>query len=53
MVVKSQRRRLEGPRNRWKENIKMHYKEIGCEGLVWMKLAQFKFEQEVLPIASQ
>lgn len=27
-------------RCRWKTNIKTHFKEIGCEGVEWIHLAQ-------------
>jgi hypothetical protein len=28
------------PRHRWEDNIKMGFKEIGCEGVNWSHLAQ-------------
>lgn len=35
------------PRHRWEDNIKMNVNEIGCEGLVWFRLVQGKFNGEV------
>jgi hypothetical protein len=32
---------LEGPRRRW-ENIKMDIQEVGCGGLDWFELAQYR-----------
>jgi hypothetical protein len=28
------------PRHRWEDNIKMDLKEVGCEGMDWIELAQ-------------
>jgi hypothetical protein len=28
------------PRRRWEDNIKMDLKEVGCEGMDWIELAQ-------------
>jgi hypothetical protein len=28
------------PRQRWKDNIKMDLKEVGCGGMDWIELAQ-------------
>ena len=33
-------RPLGRPRHRWKDNIKMDLKEVGCEGMDWIDLAQ-------------
>jgi hypothetical protein len=33
-------RPLARPRNRWEEDIKIDHKEVGCEGMDWIKLAQ-------------
>lgn len=30
---------LENLKQRWKDNIKMYIKEIGCEGMDWIQLA--------------
>ena len=27
-------------RSRWKDNIKMNFQEVECEGTVWIELAQ-------------
>jgi hypothetical protein len=34
------KRRLERPRRRWVENIKMDLREIGWDGMNWVDLAQ-------------
>jgi hypothetical protein len=36
------RRSLRRPRRRWVDNIKMDVREIGCDGMDWIKLAQDK-----------
>jgi hypothetical protein len=28
------------PRRRWEYNVKMDPQEVGCEGMVWIELAQ-------------
>ena len=28
------------PRRKWKDNIKMDFQEMGCEGMDWIDLAQ-------------
>jgi len=33
-------RPLERPRHRWEDNIKMILREVGCEGMDWIDLAQ-------------
>ena len=33
-------RSLGRPRRRWEDNIKMDLKEVGCEGMEWIELAQ-------------
>jgi hypothetical protein len=41
LVVKHERNRLLGrPRHRWEDTIKMDLKEIGCEGVDLINLAQ-------------
>jgi len=35
-----EKRRLERPRRRWENNIKMDLKEVGCGGMNWVELAQ-------------
>jgi hypothetical protein len=32
--------RMERPKRRWEDNIKIALKDLGCEGVVWFKLAQ-------------
>jgi hypothetical protein len=34
------KRPLGRPRRRWVDNIKMHLREIGCDGRNWIELAQ-------------
>ena len=34
------KRPLGRPRLRWEDNIKMDFKEVGCGGMNWIKLAQ-------------
>jgi len=34
------KRPLGRPRNRWKDNIKMDFQEVGCEGIDWNVVAQ-------------
>jgi len=34
------KRPLGRPRRRWEDNIKMDLKEVGCEGVDWIELAQ-------------
>ena len=33
---------LRSPRHRWKDNIKMNLQEVGCEGMDWIDLAQYR-----------
>jgi hypothetical protein len=41
LVVKPEGKRPLGrPRFRWEDNIKMDLKEVGCEGVDWIDLAQ-------------
>jgi hypothetical protein len=30
------------PRRRWKDNIKMDLQEVGCGGIDWIDLAQYR-----------
>ena len=34
------KKQLGRPRRRWKDNIKMCLREVGCEGMDWIELAQ-------------
>jgi hypothetical protein len=34
------KRPLERPRRRWKDNIKMDFRELGIDGANWIRLAQ-------------
>jgi hypothetical protein len=34
------KRQLGRPRRRWKDDIKMDVKEVGCGGMDWIELAQ-------------
>jgi hypothetical protein len=38
--ISDRKRPLERPRRRWKDNIIMNIREIGCGGEDWMHLAQ-------------
>ena len=41
LVGKSEGKRPHGrPRRRWKDNIKMDLRDVGCEGMDWIELAQ-------------
>jgi hypothetical protein len=40
LIERPQRSRPLGmPRRRWKDNVKMNLREIGCEGVDWTELA--------------
>ena len=41
-------RTLGRPRRRWEDNIKMDLKEVGCEGMDWIDLAQDRDRWRVL-----
>jgi hypothetical protein len=36
------KRLLERPRHRWEDNIKMDLQEVGCGGMDWNELAQYR-----------
>jgi hypothetical protein len=41
LMGKPERKRLLGrPRRRWEDNIKMDVKQVGCEGMDWIELAE-------------
>jgi hypothetical protein len=42
VVTYQRKRRLGKPRCRWKVDIKIDHKDIGCEELEWIKLAQYR-----------
>jgi hypothetical protein len=35
-------RPLGRPRRRWEDNIRMDFQEVGCRGMDWIELAQYK-----------
>jgi hypothetical protein len=36
------KRPLGGPRSRWEDNINMDLQEVGCGGMDWIELAQYR-----------
>jgi hypothetical protein len=42
------KRPLGRPGRRWKDNIKMAVREVGCEGMDWINLAQDRGRQRAL-----
>jgi len=36
------KRPLGRPRRRWEDNIKMDIQEVGCRGVDWIELAQYR-----------
>jgi hypothetical protein len=42
------KRPLGRPRRRWVDNIKMDRREIGCDGMDWIDLAQDRDQRRVL-----
>jgi hypothetical protein len=42
------KRTLGRPRHRWMDNIKMDLREIGCDGMDWIDLAQDRDQWRVL-----
>jgi hypothetical protein len=42
------KRPLGRPRGRWEDNIKMDLREVGCEGMDWMELAQDRDKNEMV-----
>jgi len=36
------KRPLGRPRHRWEDNIKMDLQEVGCGGMDWIELAQYR-----------
>lgn len=38
VLIGNLKRPLGGPRGRWEDNIKMHFKEIGLESTDWLNL---------------
>jgi hypothetical protein len=41
------KRPLERSRQEWEDNIKIYFKETGCEGMGWMQLAAVRFQRRV------
>jgi hypothetical protein len=37
-----------GPRHRWEDNTGMDLREMGCEGMEWMKLAHNRDQRQSL-----
>jgi hypothetical protein len=49
LVGKPERRRSLGrPRRRWLDNIKMHLRGIGLNGMIWIDLAQDRDQWKAL-----
>jgi hypothetical protein len=49
LVGKPERKRPLGrPRCRWVDNIKMDLREIGCDGVDWIVLAQYRDQWRAL-----
>ena len=48
MVEKPERKRLENPRSRWKDNIKINLQRIRCDGVQSIDLVQDKHKWRVL-----
>jgi hypothetical protein len=42
------KRPLGRPRRRWEDNIKMDLREIGVDGVNWIRLAQYRVQWRVL-----
>jgi hypothetical protein len=42
------KRPLRRPRDRWVDNIKMDLREIGCDGVYWIDMAQDRNQWRVL-----
>jgi hypothetical protein len=43
LVEKSKGKKPHGrPRRRWQDNIKMDLQEVGCVGMNWIELAQYR-----------
>jgi len=38
------KRPLWRPRSRWEDNIKTGLKEVGCDGVEWARLAQYRVQ---------
>jgi hypothetical protein len=49
LVVKPEGKRpLERPRRRWVHNVKMDLKEIGCDDVYWIDMAQDRDQWKAL-----
>ena len=42
------KRPLGRPRRRWEDNIKMDLQEVGCGGMDWIELAQYRDRRRAL-----
>jgi hypothetical protein len=42
------KRRLGRPRHRWEDNIKVDLQEVGCGGMDWIELAQYRDRWQAL-----
>jgi hypothetical protein len=52
LVGKSEGKRPLGrPRRRWEDNIKMDLQEVGCGGMDWIRLDQYRDRWRALLIA--
>jgi hypothetical protein len=43
-----EKRPLRRPKRRWVDNIKLDHKEIGCDGMDWIDLAQDRDQRRAL-----
>jgi hypothetical protein len=44
------KRPLVRPRSKWEYNIKMDFQEVGCGGMDWMELSQYRDRWRALVI---
>jgi hypothetical protein len=42
MGVPEGKRPLENPRRRWEDNIEMDLQEVGCGGMDWIDLSEYR-----------
>jgi hypothetical protein len=48
VVTPERKRSLERPRRRWVDNIKIHHREIGWDGMDWIDLAHHRDQWRTL-----